>query len=226
MVKLVSTAAASDRSGVKVLVFGPAKTGKTTMIKTAPAPVIFSSEKGLLPLRGENLPVVEIASYKDLDEALAWLGSSEARNFKTVAIDSITDLADMLLIEEQKNNPKKNDKWYPFNQLAEKMTQKLRTIRDTHGRHFYMICQQEIIMTPEGTRQAVPSLPGKALLQALPYLFDGVFQMVLHVDPVTGAESRALKIHGDSMTLGGDRSGNLAPWEPPDLSHIFAKMLS
>jgi len=227
MVKITNTAAACDRSGVKCVVFGKPKTGKTTLIKTAPAPIIFSSERGLLPLRGEKIPVVEIASYKDLEEAFAWVGSSaEARNYKTICWDSVSDTSEAILATERRENKNKKDNWGPYNILAEQMTERLRDARNMQGRNWYLVCQEEIVKMPEGGMMAVPSLPGKALLQNLPYLFDGIFQMNLYVDPATGQEHRALKTRGDNITMGGDRSGNLDQWEQPHLGNIFAKMLS
>ena len=47
-------------NGLKVLVYGQAGAGKTTLIKTLPKPLILSAEGGLLSLRKENLPFIEI----------------------------------------------------------------------------------------------------------------------------------------------------------------------
>ncbi len=227
MIKVTNTAEACDRSGCKVVVFGRAKVGKTSLIATAPAPIIFSSERGLLPLRNLRLPVVTIEKEKDLDEAFVWLQqSAEARKYQTVCWDSVSDTAEDIIAAEQRSQTNKKDKWAPYNALAERMTAKLRDARNMQGRNWYFVCQEEIVMTPENTRQAVPSLPGKALLQNLPYLFDAIAQLVLYVNPVTGEEQRMLKTRGDNMTLAGDRSGNLDAWEAPHLGNVFAKMLS
>lgn len=231
MVKLTNTADACDRSGVKCVVFGKAKVGKTTLIATAPDPIIFSSERGLLPLRSLKLPVIALEKENDIDEAFAWLAqSAEARRYRSVCWDSVTDTCeDVLMYEKRLNKTGRNgkvDKWAPYNALADRMIERLREARNSVGRNWYFVCQEEIIQTPENTRQAVPSLPGKALLQNLPYLFDGIFQLVLYVDPVTGEETRMLKTRGDNITLGGDRSGNLDHWEAPHLGNVFAKMLA
>ncbi len=225
MIKVTNTAEACDRSGVKCVVFGRAKTGKTSLIATAPAPIIFSSERGLLPLRNLRLPVITLEKEKDLDEAFVWLQqSAEARKYQTVCIDSVTDLSDALLATERKNNPKKSDNWGPYNKLAEQMTDKLREVRNSVGRNWYLICQEEQIRTPENNTMAVPSLPGKALLQELPYLFDVIARFVKYTDPVTGEVSRMLDCHGDNFVMAGDRSGRLDRWEQPNLSNLFAKV--
>jgi hypothetical protein len=162
-----------------------------------------------------------------LDEAFSWLGSSaEAKKYQTVCWDSVSDTSEAILAEERKENKNKKDNWGPYNVLAERMTEHLRTARNMPGRNWYLICQEEHVATPEGVKMAVPSLPGKALLQNLPYLFDLIAQMVLYVDPVTGEETRMLKTKGDNITMGGDRSGKLEAWEAPDLKAVFGKMLS
>jgi hypothetical protein len=201
------------------------------MIATAPTPLIISSERGLLPLQGLKLPVVQIETTADLDDVFEWLASSrEASQYETVAWDSLSDSADALLVEEQKLGRKGKsgavDKWAPYNALAEKMADKLRLARNITGKNWYLIAQEELQTMPNGAKMSVPSLPGKALLQQLPYLYDGVFKLVHHVDPVTREEARAVQCKGDNITLAGDRSGRLDMWEPTNLSHIFAKMRS
>ena len=50
----LKTTATIESSGVKVLVYGQAGSGKTTLIRTAPAPLILSAEAGLLSLAGRT----------------------------------------------------------------------------------------------------------------------------------------------------------------------------
>jgi len=231
MVKVQQVDAIIDRSGVKCVVFGKPKTGKTSLIKTAPSPIIFSTERGLLSLKGSGLKGISIDNDKDLDDAFEWEASSnEAKQYKTICWDSVTDTSDAILAAQRalkiKGKGGQVDHWLPYNVLEEKMSEKLRKARNSSGRNWYLICQEEIITTAEGGKMAVPSMPGKALLQNLPYLFDLIAQMVLYVDPVTGEECRMLKTRGDNITLGGDRSGALDAWEPPNLSALFTKMLS
>jgi len=50
---------------VRLLVYGQAGAGKTSLIPTLPAPVILSAEAGLLSIAGSNLPFVEINSVEN-----------------------------------------------------------------------------------------------------------------------------------------------------------------
>ena len=45
-------------AGVKVLVYGHAGAGKTSLIRTAPNPVILSAEAGLLSLSDLDIPYI------------------------------------------------------------------------------------------------------------------------------------------------------------------------
>ncbi len=74
-ISLKSTGAVAS-NGVKLLVYGAAGAGKTTLIRTLPAPVIMSAEAGLLALHGADIPYIEIATMAGLGEALTWLRDS------------------------------------------------------------------------------------------------------------------------------------------------------
>ncbi len=92
-------------SGVKLLVYGQAGAGKTSLIKTLPNPVVLSAEGGLLSIQDADLPYIEISTMDALREAYHWLaGSDEARGFQSVALDSISEIAEVVLNHEKKVN--------------------------------------------------------------------------------------------------------------------------
>src|SRR5690625_754708 len=97
MIQLKSTSdIASD--GMKVLVYGQAGAGKTSLIPTLPSPVVLSAEGGLLSISQHNIPYIEISTLDDLAKAYQWLtGSEEARQFQSVALDSISEVAEVVL---------------------------------------------------------------------------------------------------------------------------------
>ena len=68
-------------------------------------------------------------------------------------------------------------------------------------------------------------MPGARLGAELPYLFDEVFQIGIGKTP-DGVEYRYLRTHPDIQSEAKDRSGCLDALEPPDLTHIFNKIIS
>jgi len=60
-------------NGVKLLVYGQAGAGKTTLIKTLPKPIVLSAEGGLLSIQDSDLPFIEISTMATLREAYTYV---------------------------------------------------------------------------------------------------------------------------------------------------------
>ena len=214
-----SSQLASD--GVKLLVYGQAGAGKTSLIKTLPSPVVLSAEGGLLSIADADVPYIEIGSMDDLREAYKWLESSaEAKEFKSVALDSISEVAEVVLAAEKKST---KDGRAAYGEMNTVMTDLIRAFRDLPGRHVYMSAKLEKLQDEMGKVLYGPSMPGKTLSQGLPYFFDEVLALRVEKDS-EGNSQRALMCDSDGAWLAKDRSGKLAQWEAPDLGEIIKKM--
>src|SRR5579859_7128243 len=100
MIIIHSTNTLDSRQGVKCCVYGLAGVGKTRLSRTAPRPIILSAESGLLSLRKENLPYIEIKNYAALTEAYNWsMQSAEARQFDTYLLDSCSEIGEVVLAD-------------------------------------------------------------------------------------------------------------------------------
>jgi hypothetical protein len=132
----LKTTSGLSANGVKVLVYGQAGAGKTSLIKTLPAPVVLSAEGGLLSIQDADLPYLEIASMADLMEAYEWLTSSEGKGFKSVALDSISEIAEVCLNTEKKIA---KDPRQAYGAMQEQMADVIRAFRDLPGRHVLML---------------------------------------------------------------------------------------
>ena len=219
-VKLKRTSAVAA-DGVKVLVYGAAGAGKTSLIKTLPAPVILSAEAGLLSLAGSDIPFVEIATMDDLREAYGWLrDSDEARPFESVALDSISEIAEVVLGAEKRTA---KDPRQAYGAMQETMAEMIRCFRDLPGRHVYMSAKLDKAQDEQGRLLYSPSMPGNKTGQALPYFFDEVLALRVERD-AEGAAHRGLQCDSDGAWLAKDRSGRLDPWEAPDLGAVIAKI--
>lgn len=208
-------------NGVKFIVYGPSGAGKTTLIKTLPNPIILSAESGLLSIQDSNLPYIEIASMDDLMEAFTWASQSdEASQFDAIALDSISEIGEVVLNYEKKQT---KDPRQAYGALSEQMTDIIRAFRDLPGKHVYFSAKLEKSQDEMGRLLYNPSMPGKSLTQALPYLFDEVLALRIERD-ADGAVQRALMCESDGLWLAKDRSGKLEAWEAPDLGAIISKM--
>ena len=113
MPKFTTAQDASAMNGVKVLAHGESGVGKTVLTATLPTPVLISAESGSLSLKTENLirlfgpndptvtynmPMILIENIDDLIDAYNWCASSaEARQFQSVGLDSLTEVAEVIL---------------------------------------------------------------------------------------------------------------------------------
>lgn len=218
-----TTDQASAAAGVKVLVYGDAGMGKTTLCATAPAPIIISAESGLLSLRKYRIPVIEIKTIDQLTEAYDWsTRSAEARQFATICIDSISEIGEVVLANAkcQVKDPRQ-----AYGELIEKMTMTIRAFRDLPGKHVYMAAKMEPMKDElTGVVRYGPAMPGSKLGPQLPYFFDEVFRLGVNKSP-RGETYRFLQTQPDLQYIAKDRSGSLAAIESPDLNHVFAKIL-
>ena len=208
-------------NGVKLLVYGQAGAGKTSLIPTLPNPIVLSAEGGLLSIQDAELPYLEITTMAELQEAYKWLAeSAEAKQFESVAIDSISEIAEVVLNYEKKIN---KDPRAAYGSMQEQMADIIRVFRDLPAKHVYMSAKLEKTQDEMGRILYAPSMPGNKTGQSLPYFFDEVLALRVEKD-AEGNSQRALMCDSDGLWLAKDRSGKLEAWEAPDLSMIIAKI--
>lgn len=209
-----------SRSGVKLLVYGAAGAGKTSLIKTLPSPIVLSAEGGLLSIQDADLPYIEIATMDDLRQAYSFIMSEEGAGFQSVALDSISEIAEVVLNAEKKIA---KDPRQAYGAMQEQMSDLIRAFRDLPGKHVYMSAKLEKSQDEMGRILYAPSMPGNKVGQQLPYFFDEVLALRVEKD-AEGNTQRALMCDSDGLWQAKDRSGKLAAWEAPDLGAIVEKI--
>ena len=218
-INLKSTGSMSA-NGVKLLVYGQAGAGKTSLIKSLPKPIVLSAEGGLLSIQDADLPYIEITSMADLKDAYEWVTGEQGSNFKSVALDSISEIAEVVLNHEKKVN---KDPRAAYGAMQEQMADIIRAFRDLPGKHVYMSAKLEKTQDEMGRVLYAPSMPGNKTGQSLPYFFDEVLALRVEKDS-EGNTQRALMCDTDGLWLAKDRSGKLGVWEAPDLGEIIARI--
>jgi len=207
-----STKTVHTDGGVKALVYGLSGSGKTTLAKTMPSPLIISSESGLLSLSGSDIPYIEITTEKDLDAIFEWLKSDESSHIKSVMMDSVSDIAEIVLTAEKK---KSKDGRAAYGATGDTVRAMIRNFRDLPGRHVIMTAKADCT---EG--KYAPNMPGKTLTQDLPYFFDLVLALRVESD-AEGKVKRALQAKPDGIWQAKDRSGKLGAFVAPDFNKII-----
>lgn len=195
--------------------------GKTTLCATLPQPIVLSAEGGLLSLQHEDLPYIEIKSMSDLMEAYEWATTSaEAKDYQSIALDSISEIAEVCLNYEKKQT---KDPRQAYGAMQEQMADIIRGFRDIDGKNIYFSAKCEKSQDQEGSILYSPSMPGNKTGQSLPYFFDEVLALRVEKD-AEGNTQRALMCDSDGLWQAKDRSGRLDPWEAPDLGDLIKKI--
>lgn len=224
-IQITTTQEQAKQNGVKMLVYGGAGAGKTYAIRTLPRPLVISAESGLLSLADVNLPVVKIASIKELKSVYEWvINSSEAKDYDSLALDSLSEIAEIYL---QEILPGFKDGRQAYADLIANMEKIIRAFRDLPEKHVYFTCK--LSREKDEVSGAVlnfPSMPGKALSQRLPYFFDQVF----YAHSKQSADLKTIEYFyqtkRDYQSEAKNRGGKLNFIENQNLSQIIEKIFN
>lgn len=220
-IKIQNTSDVST-NGIKCCVYGKAGAGKTRLMATAPNPFIISAEAGLLSIQGSGVDYAEIDSMAELEEAFNYLTQSqEAAKYETICLDSISEIAETMLIEYKRAF---NDPRQAYGLLGDDMGDWIRKFRDIIGKNVVFSAKRIRITDDDtGITQYMPSMPGKNLLNGLPFFFDEVFYLTEMLGG-DGTEYDVLKTKAELNFEAKDRSGKLNSIEEPNLTKIFEKI--
>jgi phage nucleotide-binding protein len=207
-------------NGVKLLVYGNAGAGKTSLIPTLPNPIVLSAEGGLLSIADADVPYLEVNDMTTLMEAYDWLAVGAGREYQSIALDSISEIAEVVLNHEKKIA---KDPRQAYGAMQEQMSDLIRAFRDLPGRHVLFTAKCEKTADETGRILYAPSMPGNKTGQQLPYFFDEVLALRVEKDQ-EGVAQRALMCDSDGIWQAKDRSGKLDTWEAPDLGAIIRKI--
>jgi len=217
MLKFSSTKDAGE--SINLLVYGRSGVGKTSLIATAPSPIIISTESGLLSIKEYDLPVIEIQTLEDLHDAYDFVNSKKGKKFKTICLDSISDIAESILIDLKKQYKDGRQAYGELNTNISEMIRKFRDLNKTT----YFIAKSETYENPAGMQSLRPSMPGKKLTNDLDFFFDELLCLRINEDDEDNTY-RYLQTQPTSTVDAKDRSGKLNKVEQPNLKQLFKKL--
>lgn len=196
--------------GVKCIIYGGAGVGKTRTIATAPSPIIISAEEGLLSLMELEIPYIEVKTLQDLDDAYNLLKKDAGQTYKTIGLDSLSEIAETLIAQEL---PKHKDGRQAYAALAQAMIPMLKKFRDLKDVNTVFSCKKIDVKDEEtGTVTTELMLPGNVLSNQVPYIVDELFYMDVDRKGIP-----FLQVKPSRKVFAKDRSGALDP------AGVFAK---
>lgn len=212
----------AGRFGVKALIYGPPGSGKTPVFNTAPRPLLLAVEPGLLSMRGSTVPTFEGYTAAAIREFFVWFSqSAETKNFDTLGIDSVSQMAEIILTDKLLIN---KDGRKAYGDMSREIMDWLNKLYFFPQKHLYLICKQTTV-EEAGTAKRRPYFPGQDLNVKVPHLFDEILHLGLHNIPnVVGAQKAFCTMEQFDL-LARDRSGQLAAYEPPNLTDIYLKAM-
>ncbi len=210
----------------KILVYGGAGVGKTTLIASLTGKIlIISAEAGLLSLAGADIDadVVEVTNIEALRAVYGELRAGD-HGYAWVVLDSVSEIGEVVLSAEKS---KTKDPRAAYGALSDEMLKIMRAFRDLSCGVYFSAKLASTKDEATGRVSHGIGMPGAKLGEALPYLFDEVFRLIV-VDEDDGqggkVASRYLLTATDGKSVAKDRSGKLDALEPADLGHIVAKI--
>ena len=229
MIKITTTRQSVE--WVKLMVYGETGVGKTELIRTAPDPVMISVEQKENCLRKHNIPTYRVSTFEEAEEVVDRLLGDDGKQFKTICLDSSSEIAEMLLDEidvphtEGKNEGKPKNTMQVYGELGRRGLRFFKRFREFQDKHLYMIAKMSKKNDEfSGLPRWAPSMPGNMLANGLPYILDYVFPMH-KAETEDGFKYRYLQTESDVKCLVNGDKTLFDPVEEPDLTKLFNKIL-
>jgi phage nucleotide-binding protein len=232
---LITSTKSLKNKFIKAIVYGPSGNGKTTLAKTLSEkykPIILSLEGGLLSLSGSDVDSIDLTIDNNgkllpvaerpnrIRDAYKFLQTEEAKSkYKTVFIDSLTEIAQAVHAMVSKEFPDRKDALPMWGQYNTVMRDTVKAFRDLPGYHVVFTCLSKVDKDDSGKRFAAFDCQG-GIADKLP----GFMDLVLYIR-LTETGDRELLCQPTDSIPAKDRSGKLNKTEAADLDLLFNKII-
>ena len=221
--RIVSPQKLVQDQGAKILVYGMAGAGKTTLAKTTPGKtLVISAEAGLLSIKdATNVDAIEVKEASEVMELHDALKSGTLK-YDTVVLDSVSEISEILLAWEKSRS---KDPRMAYGNVQESVTNLMRAFRDLNM-HVLFLCKEDVI-NDDGVLRHAPKMVGTKLGESITYFFDEVLALRIiedQDDEGKNVQTRWLQTTFGQGYKAKDRSGKLENFEKPNISALIEKL--
>lgn len=217
--------------GVKAVVYGGPGSGKTPICSvTAPRACLVITEPGMLSMRKSDVPTFPAFNSTRFEEFVTWgTSSTEARNFDSFVIDSISQAAERKVDEELGTKTSAGNEQHgqrAYGKMSRFIMEQLNKLYFLPQKHIILITKLQNFEL-NGVMYKRPYFPGRELPVRVPHLFDLVTCLGdWNIPGVMPSPTKAFRTKEQFDMMGRDRSGNLLEYEPPNMSQLIAKCMA
>lgn len=215
-------------TGIKAILAGHSGTGKTRSLMTCPKPALYiTSEKkysSVEPSAMKDITIAGISNFQQFVNVLMQNGQQSHNPdyiYKTIFIDSLTDLANMR-VNEIRSTVK--DGRQAYFQTQTEMMEIFRIMRDA-ATNIIGICLLSRYQDSENYTKYGPMFPGQQLSQVVPSQFDEIYVAQSRRSP-EGHIEYFFQTVNDGKYECKSTSGVLPPFMEPDWSKIISMIES
>lgn len=214
---LIKNTSDKENTFVNVIVYGDSGVGKTSLVRSLPESdtLVVSLEDGLLSLKGTSYDYV---NAKTVSQILEIVESDAINKYKTVVIDSITELSQNTYLDLKKkyNDPKMAMKlWGDFSEQFSVLFKTLRRLE----KNILAIALPRDKEDEAGVLVKKPDVYGKSSDRIIAW-FDECFYMYVDKEG-----NRKLLTETSKNVQAKDRSGKLDKTINADIGKVFGTIL-
>lgn len=203
---------------VNVIVYGDSGTGKTSLVKTLPEKdtLIVSLEDGLLSVSDKSFDYVNAKTVSQIREIV---NSDEIKKYKTIVIDSITELSQNTFLDLKKKYPEAKMAMKLWGDFSEQFSLLFKELRRLEKNVLAIALPRE---KEDETGQLIkkPDVYGKSSDRIIAW-FDECFYMFIDKDG-----NRKFLTETAKNTMAKDRSGKFEKVIDSNIDVVFKTILS
>ena len=220
--RILNTRNQSLNEKYKILLYGQAGVGKSTVITTIRNPLVCLVEDGnaLISLSNFDIPFVKISNFQNLLDCLDYFKNDT--RFDTLVIDSLSEVSLNHVQDLMKDKSKSGNKIHG-QQAYGRLLDDFDTLFDK-----FALCRQDIVCfakqmrftSDEGKETFFPMFAGKAIAPIMQHKFDAIISMEKDVN-----NNRFFRTQSNYQYFAKTRSSfPLFEQEMPDLGKLLNKI--